>query len=330
MLKLLSKIAAKNIYKLNVSEAKKEDWTFLTEIIDHTLITQSWPYGSAISRAKKINVERFNMGNDALGNVAFAQVLTKRLVLNFAIARINGGPIFLPTYSNNVFILYQTISAIKSYLKSKGIYLLSLAPNIRHSDIHYQTFKQLAYKLPIYPWGSSIIDLKKTEEEILGNFNGKWRNGLNKSMKSNITVFKINKIESILPEYIDYQKSKNFIGIDSNLLKEISHEPTSKNWEVNIIRAQKNDTYAEEILGSIVTIRNANTETYLMGMSTEHGKKLQANSLLLWHAILLAKQNGCINFDLGGLNNNTPQGIKKFKEGLNGNKYVNIGEWVCI
>jgi lipid II:glycine glycyltransferase (peptidoglycan interpeptide bridge formation enzyme) len=54
---------------------------------------------------------------------------------------------------------------------------------------------------------------------------------------------------------------------------------------------------------------------------------MQANSVLLWQAILHAKHSACNWFDIGGLNEATPEGIAKFKQGLNAMPYELVGEW---
>ena len=57
---------------------------------------------------------------------------------------------------------------------------------------------------------------------------------------------------------------------------------------------------------------------------------MQANSVLLWHAILQAKRSGCRWFDVGGLGKSTPRGIAEFKKGINASPYELVGEWRCF
>jgi len=62
-------------------------------------------------------------------------------------------------------------------------------------------------------------------------------------------------------------------------------------------------------------------------LTDEAGRKLQANYVLLWHAIQHAKRAGCRWFDIGGLNKTTPPGIAHFKQGVNAEPYSLVGEW---
>ena len=77
----------------------------------------------------------------------------------------------------------------------------------------------------------------------------------------------------------------------------------------------------------LVTIRSGDTALYLIGSSNDKGRKMQANSVLLWQAIVHAKHSGCAWFDIGGLSNTTPKGVAEFKQGLNAMPYQLVGEW---
>ena len=66
---------------------------------------------------------------------------------------------------------------------------------------------------------------------------------------------------------------------------------------------------------------------YLIGLTTDIGRKYQANYAMLWLGILNAKRNGCSKFDIGGLNDDTPSGVAHFKNGLKSSMYSLSGEW---
>ena len=83
----------------------------------------------------------------------------------------------------------------------------------------------------------------------------------------------------------------------------------------------------DDPLGVLVTICSGDTALYLIGSSNDKGRQMQANSVLLWQAILHAKQSGCTGFDIGGLSDATPKGIAEFKQGLNAVPYQLVGEW---
>ena len=104
---------------------------------------------------------------------------------------------------------------------------------------------------------------------------------------------------------------------------------SSEKWKIYLYTAVKEKSFCNENenLGSLFSIQHGKTATYLIGISNDKGRKLNINYLLLWKAIISAKENKCLWFDLGGINANTPKGIKHFKEGTNGIFYQLIGEY---
>ena len=79
-----------------------------------------------------------------------------------------------------------------------------------------------------------------------------------------------------------------------------------------------------------MTVNYGKEVMYLIGMTNDLGRKLNANYLLLWESIKHAKQQKAVFFDVGGLNKDTTKGISHFKEGLNSKKYELIGEWITF
>ena len=77
----------------------------------------------------------------------------------------------------------------------------------------------------------------------------------------------------------------------------------------------------------MVTIGHGDPSTYFIGSTNNQVRKSQANSVLLWHAILNVKNAGLKWFDIGGLNEVTPQGVASFKKSLNALPYKLVGEW---
>ena len=105
-------------------------------------------------------------------------------------------------------------------------------------------------------------------------------------------------------------------------------EQNHEDWVFNIFTAKARDSNnSEEYLGILVSIEHGDTAIYLIGATTDKGRKYQSNYVLLWEAILEAGRNGCRWFDIGGLNETTPKGIAHFKKGIQAHPYALIGEW---
>ena len=122
------------------------------------------------------------------------------------------------------------------------------------------------------------------------------------------------------------KKKKNFIPFDTNIcLRWLCHK--DQLIKIDIYKAVCID---QEFLGSVGIASFAKTSCYLFGFTNNKGRKLHANSVLLWYAIKEAKSRNLELFDLGELDESTPPGIKRFKEGLGGNKIINAGEFLKI
>ena len=99
-------------------------------------------------------------------------------------------------------------------------------------------------------------------------------------------------------------------------------------WEFTLFLANKKGyDGVDSSLGMLVSIRHGDTSTYFIGVTNDEGRSLHVNYVLLWEAILYAKQKGCDWFDIGGLNAITPKGIAHFKSGMNSKQYELVGEW---
>ena len=82
-------------------------------------------------------------------------------------------------------------------------------------------------------------------------------------------------------------------------------------------------------VGAILVSEQLKNLIYLIGWSSDEGRKLNVNYLLLWEAIRYFKSKKYKEFDLGGLiGDNHP--IDFFKLGMNGNYYENSGEYLAL
>jgi peptidoglycan pentaglycine glycine transferase (the first glycine) len=71
---------------------------------------------------------------------------------------------------------------------------------------------------------------------------------------------------------------------------------------------------------------------YLYGMSTGDHREKMPNHLLQWEAMRIARQRGCVYYDLWGAPNvfdesDSMWGVYRFKEGLGGEVVRTIGAW---
>ncbi|MDB2676339.1 peptidoglycan bridge formation glycyltransferase FemA/FemB family protein [Amylibacter sp.] len=314
-------------------EIYRQEWEVYWGKITFSNLLQSWEYGQAKSSSQGWVPLRYAIENIDGEVVAIAQILTKTLPFFGGVARLNRGPLLFtefddPEYENYLEVL-QSILELK---QKKRWWLFFIAPEIARNIVDKSKLDALGLRLRnTSRWGSSVVNLKCNLDDIVKNLNGKWRNLLRKAQKSDLEVRKIvmsdPEFERAMYMYKKMQKEKNFSGTPVDLLRNLGTCKGSV-WDFNIYIGELDFPSGKEIVGMVITVRHNKTSTYLVGCSSHEGRKLSVNYILLFQAISDAKKFGCLNFDLGGLNENTPKGVAHFKRGISGKEYELLGELI--
>ena len=310
---------------LSIKEIKEKEWNFYWSKLDFSNYLQSWSYGNAKELSEKWRPKRFLISDKDQKSIAIIQILFKKFLI-FKIGRINRGPLFFSQKLNeknyievikliliesrkqNWLILFHAFEFLKNEKLKND--LISLGIIFRRKKV----------------WSSLKIKIDRSEDEILKSFKSKWRNMLKKSFKKELYIIdkKANKIDikNFITNYQEFQKHKRFKGVSSKLITSLySQQNDTLEFKVFLANDKKSKT-----IGTILIIIHGQTATYTISWIDYKGRSSNANYLLLWKSILYAKSRGCKWFDLGGLNNNTPSGIRHFKNGTNGIYYELIGE----
>ncbi len=245
------------------------------------------------------------------------------------IIRMNDGPLICEEFHKYKYLL---LFAIFRFIKNKYAKIISFSPPFIYKyDLPFKRFNFI--KLRYYPSKTYIVDLLYPEQELFRKLRGNWRNGLKKGLKlaKAKEINDIRMIKNILLEYSEYANNLSFVPISQEKCLSWLFNDLENN---GLLGLKIYQAYSlkdpENNLGSIGVLLFKNKALYLFGFTNEKGRKLQANTLLLWHAIIDSKKNGLKEFDLGGFNKNTSNGIKKFKEGLNGRIIETLGEYIYI
>jgi len=300
-------------------------------------LLQAWQYGDAKAEAEGWGVKRVLIKDERDEPVGIVQVLTKGMPILGFIARINRGPMILGDLeqSERIRRSFLLLSVLRNKASDNLWRILLVAPEIQEQSKTGYVMSAMGFtRRSIDPWSSARLDLLRDEQDLFMGLNGKWRNGLRKSEKSGVTVSRCEINESSLDDlmrtYAELQSNKSFRGVSNALISAMAMQ-SGDLWGFNLFVATCLDAGADQRgcgLGLLVCVRSGDTATYLIGSTTEAGRKLQANSALLWEAILYSKRSGCSWFDVGGLDANRTAGVAKFKLGVNPLEYSMLGEWV--
>ena len=313
--------------KFQIFEINQTEWNQYWNKLTFNNLNQSFEYGISKSINNGWTKLNFLIKSGDHVDLGVVQVLKKRFYL-LDIFRINRGPLLFDTNLNDKsrFLNYEVLNYLKSNITSNIFSLFFVAPEIENSE-NFSKFNFFKIRNKI-SYGSSRINLNVSEDDLLMNINSKWRNMLRKSEKMPLIIEKqqVDKdsLDFLLKFYKESQRVNNFNGIPNPVLRNLANQ-NSKTYSFDYYISKLTEN--NQIVGILVSIRHGKTSTYLIGATNKYGRKFNANYAMLWHAILHSKKNGCFWFDLGGINKNTTDGVKRFKTRLNGEAYKLIGEY---
>lgn len=316
-----------------VRQLERDEWVGYWARCGMSNMLQAWEYGTAKTVAEGWKAYRFLVCDNMHKPIGLTQILARELPVLGGVARLNRGPLIIGEQEDTRLIPLKlaVISALSLETLRRRWWRLMLAPELPASDVANSGLRILGCKRRSGPaWSSGRLFLKRDEASILMGLDGKWRNGLRKGLSLSVTATlqpaEDENLEVLVRQYSQLQKNKSFSGLSEHLLRALAVEGESASWGFNLFSSHAPDG---EQLGMLVSVRSGDTSVYLVGTTTENGRKCQANSVMLWQAILKARADGCAWFDIGGLNETTPKGIAAFKRGLKADPYVLVGEWVC-
>lgn len=167
------------------------------------------------------------------------------------------------------------------------------------------------------------LDLTVPPEKLRENLKQKWRNSLNKAERSGMDVdcdAGTSHLPWLLTIYAADKASRGYGGASPALLKNYLPMIAEKG-DLLILRAMQGG----EPLAFAVLAMHGRSATYLAGWNSPAGREVSAHHLLLWEAALMLQKKGIKELDLGGINDESAEGIKLFKEGLGGKNVRYVG-----
>lgn len=294
---------------------ERSQWEALFTQAGRSPLLQGWAWGEA-KRAEGW-IARRGIVSESGRRLGLVQVLEKRLGGLVRVARLNRGPVWLEPVAPG--IQAETLRLIgRSWRWWRGG-VLFLAPEIAEDEAGILAPLSLRKRKAPH-WGSAWIDLSQPPEALRKRLDGKWRNMLVGAEKAGLTVEVSSDLDWLMTRYEDLMADKSFTGTPPRLIRALAAES-------QVLRAL---TPEGEAVAGILLVRHGASATYLVGWSGDTGRKLKANNILLWHAMLSLKDQGCLWLDLGGIDDQLTPGIATFKRGMKGEEYRLAGEYLKL
>ena len=266
--------------------AKRNDANFL----------QSWDfYEFHLARGKK-TVRRLVYDGDIIVGAYAGVVETAKRGTYLAIA---GGPLI---DWNDKKLVKAVLSDIKEQGLKAGCVFVRIRPQEPVSEKMLALLEKEGLKpAPMYlsVEYAGILDLNKSEEEILVGASQGFRRKLRKAEKLDIEISATDD-EQAIRDFCKLEKlhaeRQHYVAFSSDFLTK-QFEAFKKNGEVLIYTAKKDG----EILAQNFMIFYGPEASYHYGVSSELGTKYSAAPLLHLSAMNEARKRGCIRYNLWGI-----------------------------
>ncbi len=276
--------------------ANREEWDGFIKSHEEANFLQSWDfYEFHESRGKKITRRLFKEDDKIVA--AYAGVVeTAKRGTYMAIA---GGPIMDFKDKSLVKIVFDDI---KMMGQKASCAFVRVRPQLPLSDKSLKLMKELGLKkAPMYlsVEYAGVLDLRKSEEEILAGASQGFRRKLRKAKKAEITVETSTDPKIVKTFYeleVKHAKRQGFVAFSESFLTK-QFEAFAQNDEVIMYTAKKDG----EILAQNFMIFYGPEASYHYGVSSDLGTKYSAAPLLHMEAMREARKRGIIRYNLWGI-----------------------------
>lgn len=292
----------------------KEEYNKYIADQKYSQFSQSWEWGDFQT---SVGFPIFRYGIRDNGKLIFATTVIKKSLPRgkayFYLPRV--GIEFLKKEEVNFFFLQ-----IKEKAKKENIIFLRFEPcsDFQSSDfINFRFIKTL----DVQPSRTVILDLNRSEDEILKAMHQKTRYNIRLAKKKGVVVEELKK-----DNFEEFWELMRITGERDGFrlhgkeyyekMIDLNHESRIENYELNIkIFVAR---YEGKILAANIVSFFGDMVTYVHGASSNEHRNLMAPYLLQWEVIKKAKDIGFVYYDFHGIDEDKWPGVTRFKKGFRG------------
>jgi methicillin resistance protein len=294
----------------------KEEWDDFITSFKQANFLQSWDFYEFYKNIKHQVVRRVIKSNGKIVAAYAGEVEPAKRGRHLAIA---GGPIL--DWTNDILI-GTVFKDMISVAKKMQCIFVRVRPQIENTSESAKIFQKYHFKrAPMYlsVEFAGVLDLTKTEDEILAGMRQRLRRALRKAEKNQIKIETTTDPAAIKEFYqIELQTAKrhDFYAFSENFLTK-QFEAFAKNQEAVLYIAKKDG----KILAENFMIFYGSEASYHYGVSSELGTKYPGAPLLHMQAMRDARQRGITRYNFWGIvdENDTKHrfyGVSVFKRGF--------------
>ena len=297
-------------------------WDELLARSGRSALEQSWIYGEAVAAGRRWSTKRYvvRSGGEDRGLVQ----VSERVVLGaLVLARLVRGPAWFEPdgYLADLPSLY---GAIRADYRPRRLRPLLWTPELSESAESAALMRDLGLRPMVTGYNTAWLDLRPPEATLRAALHGKWRNGLKAAEAAGLEVAcdEPDALDWLLDRHDRQRRRRRFVARDSAFVRALAEADRGAG-SLCVLRARLD---GRPISGALF-IRHGASATYEIAWSGPEGRRFEAQSLVLWRALLELKRRGLTWLDLGGLNAASP-GLARFKLGLGAEPVTLVGTYL--
>ncbi|MBR3264126.1 peptidoglycan bridge formation glycyltransferase FemA/FemB family protein [Candidatus Saccharibacteria bacterium] len=301
-----------------IDATSRNAWDNFVTSHEEANFLQSWDfYEFHAARGNQI-VRRIVVDKDKIVGAYAGVVENAKRGRHLAIA---GGPILDWSKQNIVDLIFKDM---KEQGKQHHCVFVRVRPQLQRNEKSYHVFKVHGLK-PAPTFLSveyaAILDLHKSEEEIIKSMHRRIRYAVNNARNKGFTIEKSQDPQDIHEFYqiqLTTARRQNFVSFSEDYLTK-QFAAFAKNNEAVLYTAK----YQGEILAQNFMIFYGNEASYHYAVSTELGTKLSGSPILHVEAMKDARKRGIYRYNLWGIVGEDEKkhrfyGVSFFKRGFGG------------
>jgi lipid II:glycine glycyltransferase (peptidoglycan interpeptide bridge formation enzyme) len=284
-------------------------------------LQQAWIYGEALT-SLGVSMARAMVWQDGQ-LVAIAQFMCKRVLGYISLASCTRGPIFHPDLSPaDRAAIYKRL---RQSVPVPHLKVPLFSPDRSGEQLDPVEIRGMSRVMTGY--STVLLDLTQALSTLKAQFEGKWRNRLNKVL-ANVRLqvhvqASLKRCDWLLGQELAQREAKKFHGLPTDFVK--AYIACAADHREAFVVA-----YAElgkNTVGGMLFLIHGRVASYHVGWSDEEGRRLNAHNALLWQAMAYLKDMGIEVLDLGGVNTHDLPGISRFKLGAGGQPITLAGTY---
>jgi len=214
----------------------------------------------------------------------------------------------------------EFLTKIKKIAKKENAIFFKIEPE----EVNERLLKKFGFKKShdIQPRKTLILDITKSEQELLNQMHYKTRYNIGLAEKKGIKIKKDKKL------------FKDFWRLIQETTKRDRFRPHPKEYYQKMLEIPGVELfvaiYKNKVMAANIVVFYEKTAIYLHGASDYHYRNLMAPHLLQWEQIKEAKKRGCIEYDFWGIDEKKWPGVTRFKRGFGGHEVTYPGAYDLV